>query len=1109
MTRYGLISYSHSTVPVLPALVHLPGTENALAEAAEKAGKYEWRKAAETYRQVVDWIDRTKDPKLAADISELLAASYFKAAFQCVTRDEFKPGMILCQRAEEESAVLYKAAGLDAFAKRARARALFTGFWIQEEADDKRAALAKCIPLAEESAQIFEVHGDRSSVVETLRDLVVYREKAVQSSVERRYLVDHFEKAVETTWRIIEEFQGTVTDQIELETLNVLTRLYMYAENIVEQPRYDELERKLAKVKPRITELSHKIGTPAAQALASEATGILATDLEGNIVKSVELFEQGVSQAKEAGDRYVLGRLSTSISASIRYLALSEEFVEKRREQLDKAMESASNGIRYLQPLSPGLWLKYAHKRWMDASTWLAYAVETDIEKKRAMLRNAIDEGEKALVNDKPSFVPGIGHEVSRAIYFLASMDTGPEEKSRLLIEALPMREEMVRTVTLLSPQSWNRGVMLNYLALLRAELSKAESDGTRRLQLLKQASSDMEQCIQICSTLAGMRELPGKVRVYAQYNEGHGDILQELYEATEDVAFSRQAVAAYREAISYLSNSALIGPIPGIRWKVAQTYDSLREFNESSESFRQAAHEYRALAKKIEPLASVFEEFAKYMEAWAVIEEARGNHEREQYNAAAESYTKVSELLRSMKPWSYLSSHYSACSFLELGEAMTRQERQNAAIDSFTAAQRTFHNAIAELESRVPTAPLKDRRELNSWVEIVKGRYKYSSGRLLLEEAKVLDSRMEEEASSAKYKAASDSFRTLLNQTSHKSTRTELEALSLICEAWAKMKSAEISASPELYAEAAKSFVLAETKARGKKTKLSALANASMCRALEYGSLFRRTRDSQLYGGVKKNLEAAADFYEEAGIKKAADWTRATQRFFDALRYLRDAEIETDPKKRPELFRLAENHLQLASTIYGDAGYAKKKQETLRYLERTREERQLLLMPVEVLEESPAVSEVTISPVTFLEDKAPGLEKLRDAHIRGSVSVSSTELNAGEALTLDLRIVNVGKETATLARIEDVAPGGLDFVKEKTPYSIEDRSINLRGKRLDNLKSYEVKIVLRSRRKGSFDLRPRITYFDDKGTNAAYEFEPKTVVVREIGVLGWIRGPH
>lgn len=1085
----------------------LPGLNERLSEAAEKAGKYEWAKAAEMYRHAIDELDNAPDSGRLASLLELEARCHFKAAFQQGTRDEFKRRMEGAERCEKQAAGLYEKRRLEVRMKQALARSFFASFWLLDELNERRTALQKCISLAEEAARTIELGGDKRSIIESLRDLVVYEENAVYVAADRKQLLDHFEKAVESAWRVIEDFQN-VDDLAELETASVLVQLYSHAEGILEQPRYDELEKKLAKFTPRINELSVKIGTANAAALASEAAGVIAADLEGDIPKAMGSFEEHLSTSKETGDYYLLGRVYRLASAWTRFSGLTEEYSDKRREQLEKAINYASGAIQYLKPSMVLVALKYAYKRYLDSCTYLALTVETDFEKKRALLRKSIEITKQGLVYDAPLFAPGIAHELSKAIYFLASMKTtGPEESARLLTEALPLREETVRTVSTFSPHSWNRGVMLNYLALIRAELGRLESDDSRRAQLLKLANSDMQQCIEICSTAVG--PAAGKARVLAQYLEWHGDVLQELYETTEDASVSNDAISSYREAISYLSKSGTIGPVPAIRWKIARCHDSLREFVQATECFRQAAQEYKAAGMKLEPLAKVFEGFAQYMGAWAIVEEARLNHEREQYAAAAEHYAKVAEFLRGLKPWDYLSIHYSACSFLELGEAMSRQERYNTALESFNSAQKMFQNAGAEVKKRIISSSPSEREELNSWLEITQSRSNYSWGRSQLEEAKLLDSRMEEEASSVKYKAASDTFRNMLKDNIHSGTRVELEGLGIVCEAWAKMKNAEVRASPELYAEAANIFTLAEAKATGKKMKLAALANASMCKALEYGNLFRRTRDTQLYQEIKRNLETAADFYEEAGIKKAADWTRATQRLFDALRYLHDAEIETEVRKRAELFHLAENHLQLAASIYGEAGYLKKKQEALRHLERAREEKQLLLMPVEVLSESPATSDVTISPMLLFEDKVAGVEKFRDPHLQGSITVSGTQLNVGDKLILDVEVVNVGKETATLGRVENLASEHIDLVEEKETYRIEDRGINLRGKRIDHLKSHKVKIVLRPRRKGAFELRPRITYFDDRGNVQVFEFEPTTVAVREIGVLGWIRGPQ
>ncbi len=223
--------------------------------------------------------------------------------------------------------------------------------------------------------------------------------------------------------------------------------------------------------------------------------------------------------------------------------------------------------------------------------------------------------------------------------------------------------------------------------------------------------------------------------------------------------------------------------------------------------------------------------------------------------------------------------------------------------------------------------------------------------------------------------------------------SQKELETLALFCEAWSKMKEAEAGASPSLYADAAELFLKTREVSTRKKFGLLALANSAMCRALESGTRFRLTRDTQLYSEVKKQLETATDYYEEAGVQNAADWTRATQRLFDALVYLADAETEKDPKKKTEFYHLSEKHLQLAAKLYGEAGYPSRKEEALRHLRRAREEKELLLTPIEALAENPATTEVTIAPVSLIRDQAVGLVRFEVVNVVGNLSLHEKEV--------------------------------------------------------------------------------------------------------------------
>lgn len=71
----------------------------------------------------------------------------------------------------------------------------------------------------------------------------------------------------------------------------------------------------------------------------------------------------------------------------------------------------------------------------------------------------------------------------------------------------------------------------------------------------------------------------------------------------------------------------------------------------------------------------------------------------------------------------------------------------------------------------------------------------------------------------------------------------------------------------------------------------------------------------------------------------------------------------------------------------------------------------------------------------------------------------------------------------------------------------VEDSFINMKGKRLNPLKTEDVKMVIKPRSKGTFVVKPRVLYIDETGKYKSHEPEPVTITVKEIGIKGWIKG--
>jgi len=62
-------------------------------------------------------------------------------------------------------------------------------------------------------------------------------------------------------------------------------------------------------------------------------------------------------------------------------------------------------------------------------------------------------------------------------------------------------------------------------------------------------------------------------------------------------------------------------------------------------------------------------------------------------------------------------------------------------------------------------------------------------------------------------------------------------------------------------------------------------------------------------------------------------------------------------------------------------------------------------------------------------------------------------------------------------------------------------------GKSLGQLRTEEINLILKPLDKGTFQIKPRILYLDEAGKYKSHEPEPATVVVKELGISGWLKG--
>jgi hypothetical protein len=83
--------------------------------------------------------------------------------------------------------------------------------------------------------------------------------------------------------------------------------------------------------------------------------------------------------------------------------------------------------------------------------------------------------------------------------------------------------------------------------------------------------------------------------------------------------------------------------------------------------------------------------------------------------------------------------------------------------------------------------------------------------------------------------------------------------------------------------------------------------------------------------------------------------------------------------------------------------------------------------------------------------EEAVGLRKFEHASVQANLTSQSKEVVIAEDFTMQMHIVNVGKEAVLLAGIEGILPSGFEVVKKPDQFNLENSDMNMKGKRLNS----------------------------------------------------------
>ncbi len=1072
--------------------------DNLKTEVGKFAEVYDWNSASQI-------IENFLKSNVEGDkrVFELLGDSYYNLAFQQNSRDEFKKVILRAKNAYEKLAN----------DNRCKARASFCKYWASDNPDERRAIInAECLPSARELvSQLDASEKDEAILARGYVELPECLTVACSISSDRKQLVELVKEAKTRGRNAFNRFKASSNSETVITVANSYSRFLTWAAGFfIYSEETKQIQDEIIPLSDTLVTLAEGIVEDSRlKSLAYEAAGIFEFEFKGDALGASLLFERAVKESEKTRDNFVAGRQFYLLGYSLIWASFGKDIIEERKEFLEKSIESLSRATESLRAPVAGYELESSYAFFIASSIHLSRD-STNASQKLRYLDRAIDAGKEGLQYSGFSPLSSVDSFLGRALTYKAELLTENKvERARLLSEAVNLtRNGLLQREALAEPDSWNVGVDYGAVGLARARLAdeKTESnEETERMSLLKDSVADLKKSVDISiKAMPASGSTTGNLQQIGFRSEQLGDTVAKLYNLSKRKEDCLLAIRAYDESSNYYTQANTIGYLPPITWETAKLYDSIQEYAKSSTAFAKASQQYQSASANQKSLQKSFTDLSQYMQAWSKIEDARLSQLEEDYVSSSERLKEAASLLAKTESFQFLSKHYEAYSAMEQAEDYSHKEKNQEASESFGLASDLYAQAEQDAAKHG-----KEADDLN-WATISKNRGNYCLARKAMEDAKILDRNAQPEASMRRYRAASDTLKEIIGAAKQQQDVSDVEALALSCDAFGTMKEAEDRSSPELYAKASELFMRTKDNPSVKHTfVLSCLANSAICEAFAAGTRFKKTSDVNLYSEIKTKLGIASRYYEEAGFEIASDWTSATEALFDALAYLAGAERELDSAKKTQMYHLAEKHLELSARKYGDIGYDKKRQEVLRQLKKARENRELLISPMEALSQSPTVSS---SPVNFTRDQAVGLERFEVANLTGNISLSTKQTNVGSSFRIDIDIANVGKTPALLMKLDGLAPShSFEAEPEKNSHHFLEGGtsigVDLKGKRLEYLKAHEMSLYFIAKNKGNYEIKPKVLFVDELGKYRSYEFEPQTVEVRELGFMGWAKG--
>jgi len=516
--------------------------EKILEKASEMEKKYNWLEASKLYEPALSVVQKSDFLK-KGEIQERIGFCLYRAAMQAESKEKFEEKIQQAVEAYENAHKFYerlangqKAARIsrsDAFGK-------YLEYWLTPDPSAKRRLLDECFELKGRALAAFSESGDMLEYGRTYGEPPLVFLLRACLEWDNQVLKELSEREIAWGEKTIAGVTGDDDSHVVAKAYFALaTCLFLFGAHarIAEPEKQEQHRLEIVEHLNNAIKLSEKAGDAYIVGLSYMVLG------ECTWGTAQSYFEKLRECGKETRDNLLKGAALDYLAYMTHWKAFGIEAPDQRKKLAEEAMQFYDKGqhhhsiISFLSPRGgviapPG---GYAEHYLLKAA-W-----ETNLEKKLEFLEKSEKAGMNALKvaedADIPFVIGTMFHMLSKTLQARAHLEPDIDKKRDLLEKALKYREETIEGMEQLTPfDYWNLGVMYNYLAQIKAELSYVESDINNKRSLLEEAVSNKERALSLIAKIVPYLEKTQATDLFVAvggYQDSYGMLLNRLYKQT------------------------------------------------------------------------------------------------------------------------------------------------------------------------------------------------------------------------------------------------------------------------------------------------------------------------------------------------------------------------------------------------------------------------------------------------------------------------------------------------------------------------------------------------------------------------------------------------